>query len=52
MADFSALLSIPDRETDIDLHVDTLAALVESQIANVVGGGYSQYYIWHNKDTQ
>lgn len=52
MADLSAILKAAGKETDTGLHIDALAALVESQVSNVIGGGYSQYYVWHNKDAQ
>lgn len=32
--------------------LDALTDLVESQLGNVVGGGYSQYGGWHAKDAQ
>jgi hypothetical protein len=34
------------------IDLDRLADLVESQLGNVVGGGYSQYAGWHKKDAQ
>jgi hypothetical protein len=32
------------------VNLDRLVELVESQISNVIGGGYSQYYCAHEKD--
>ncbi|MBP1204563.1 hypothetical protein JOD97_002605 [Duganella sp. 1411] len=32
------------------MDLDRLTELVESQISNVIGGGYSQYYSSHDKD--
>jgi hypothetical protein len=32
------------------IEIDKLAELVESQIDNVLGGGYSQYAAVHSKD--
>lgn len=34
------------------LEVDRLASIVEGQIGNVLGGGYSQYSAVHGKDAQ
>ena len=31
------------------INMDTLTGLIESQLENVVGGGYSQYYCCHYK---
>ncbi len=39
------------KEVEAGPHIDRLAELVESQISNVIGGGYSQYGGWHNKDS-
>ncbi|HEV2739032.1 MAG TPA: hypothetical protein VGU66_10675 [Candidatus Elarobacter sp.] len=34
------------------VEIEKLADLVESQISNVLGGGYSQYSCCHLKDVQ
>lgn len=33
-----------------EINLDALTELVESQLSNVVGGGYSQYSAKHAKD--
>ncbi|GAA0901638.1 hypothetical protein GCM10009552_04560 [Rothia nasimurium] len=33
-----------------EINLDALTELVESQLGNVVGGGYSQWSASHNKD--
>ena len=35
-----------------EVNLDILTDLVESQLGNVVGGGYSQYAAHHLKDAQ
>lgn len=55
MPDLSALLSAADvahKEIEAGKNIDALAVLIESQISNVIGGGYSQYCAWHCKDMQ
>jgi len=37
-------------DTGKAVEIDKLAELVESQIDNVLGGGYSQYAAYHAKD--
>jgi hypothetical protein len=49
MSDFAKVLDA-SKEIEAGLQIDQLAELVESQISNVIGGGYSQYGGWHNKD--
>lgn len=48
MSDFSK--AIQQDTKNLSLDIDRLAELVESQITNVIGGGYSQYAAYHNKD--
>lgn len=49
MSNFRETLSLSD---DKAVEIDRLASLVESQIGNVLGGGYSQYGGYHGKDAQ
>jgi hypothetical protein len=49
MSEFSKVLEGATQEVDAGPHIDQLADLVESQISNVIGGGYSRYGIFHEK---
>ncbi len=39
-------------DTSKAIEIEKLADLVESQIDNILGGGYSQYAAYHAKDVQ
>jgi len=47
MSDLRKLLSTASDDESVEL--DKLTALVESQIDDVLGGGYSQYGGYHGK---
>jgi hypothetical protein len=52
MSEFTKAIKLANEEgKDLQrLEIDRLTQLVESQISNVIGGGYSQYAAWHSSD--
>jgi hypothetical protein len=52
MSDFIKALEAGKQDFNAKVEIDRLAELVESQISNVIGGGYSQYEAKHKEDAQ
>lgn len=52
MSDFIKALEAGKQDFNAKIEIDRLAELVESQISNVIGGGYSQYEAKHKEDVQ
>jgi hypothetical protein len=52
MSDFIKALETGKHDFNAKVEIDRLAELVESQISNVIGGGYSQYEAKHKEDAQ
>lgn len=49
MANLRETLNVSGTDADKTVEIDRLADLVEAQIGNVLGGGYSQYGGYHGK---
>ncbi len=50
MSNLTETLKTVDADTSKAIEIEKLADLVESQIDNILGGGYSQYAAYHAKD--
>ncbi len=50
MFNLSETLKAAGADSAKSIEIDRLADLVEAQIDNVLGGGYSQYSAYHGKD--
>jgi hypothetical protein len=48
----SEILNSTALDSSKAVEIEKLADLVEAQIDNVLGGGYSQYAAYHAKDAQ
>jgi hypothetical protein len=52
MSNLTETLKTVNADTSKAIDIEKLADLVESQIDNILGGGYSQYAAYHAKDVQ
>jgi hypothetical protein len=50
MSNLSETLKATAVDSSKAIEIDRLADLVEAQIDNILGGGYSQYSAYHGKD--